>query len=271
MMRSPAQLGRKRRHTGSTTSTNDDALACAAQADAHGLVITADIQTHGRGRHGRSWQCPPGLGLMASVVIHDTLQPADAWRLTLAAAVAIVQSIHELFDVQTRIKWPNDILYNGRKIGGILVEARRMSGDASRWAYVLGFAVNVGQQEHNFPPELRPYAGSLVMALADDGMSIDDLPGPLSTVHGCRAELLDAVLARLEQWLADRGSCEPDALCRACMQWAAGMHEPIEISHGRQKVTGRLVDIESDGSAVIQQTDGLLVRIGPAVARVIDM
>lgn len=137
-------LGAPRLHLRSTDSTNDRAKALASGAP-HGLLVTAAEQTAGHGRQGRSWSAPAGEGLLMSLVLHDWPE-----LLPLVAAVAVAQIVGE----EARIKWPNDVLVDDRKVAGILVEARPQEG----WV-VLGIGVNVAVRA--FPEELRDIAASL--------------------------------------------------------------------------------------------------------------
>ena len=137
-------LGSPRLHLRCTDSTNERAKALAADAP-HGLLITASEQTAGHGRQGRTWTAPAGEGLLLSLVLHDWSE-----LLPLAAAVAVAHTVGD----SALIKWPNDVLVDGRKVAGILVESRPQEG----WA-VLGIGVNVAVRA--FPEELQGIAGSL--------------------------------------------------------------------------------------------------------------
>jgi BirA family biotin operon repressor/biotin-[acetyl-CoA-carboxylase] ligase len=143
-------LGVPRLHLRVTDSTNERAKALAAGAP-HGLLVTASEQTAGHGRQGRSWSAPPGEGLLMSLVLHDWTE-----LLPLAAAVAVAETCGDA----AGIKWPNDVLVDGRKVAGILVEGRPQEG----WC-VLGIGVNVAVR--SFPVELRDVAGSLGRATTE--------------------------------------------------------------------------------------------------------
>src|SRR5437763_1249614 len=138
-------LGTPRVHFGRTGSTNEHARGLAARGAPHGTLVTAAEQTAGRGRQGRTWTAPAGLAILCSLVIRDPPR-----LLPLAAGVAVA----ELVGPQARVKWPNDVLVDGRKLAGILVEGRPQE----RWA-VLGIGLNVAVREDQFPPELRSRAG----------------------------------------------------------------------------------------------------------------
>jgi BirA family transcriptional regulator, biotin operon repressor / biotin---[acetyl-CoA-carboxylase] ligase len=141
-------IGAPRVHWRSTDSTNERARELAGAGAPHGLMVTADQQSAGRGRQGRVWAAPPGTALLMSVVLRDLRE-----TLPLAAAVAVCDSLPEL---DCRIKWPNDVLVGGRKLAGILVEGRPQEG----WA-VLGVGLNVSVPE--FSGDLAGIATSLAL------------------------------------------------------------------------------------------------------------
>jgi BirA family biotin operon repressor/biotin-[acetyl-CoA-carboxylase] ligase len=172
-------LGTPRVHRRVTGSTSIDARELAIAGAPHGTLVTAAEQREGRGRQGRSWIAPPGAALLCSLVLHD---PPPL--LPLAAAVAVA----ELVGPRARIKWPNDVLLDRRKVSGILVEGRPQE----RWA-VLGIGVNVAVDPGDLPAELRETAGTL-------GLGHDAIEPSLARLlellerrlGGAPAEILDA-------------------------------------------------------------------------------
>lgn len=158
----------------SLPSTNDLAREMAQSGTGEGIAILAREQTAGRGRQGRSWSSPPGEGLYVSLVLRPGIKPADSPVITLAAAVAVAQTLEQDYRIPSDIKWPNDVLARGRKICGILVES---AIEANKLLYaVMGIGVNLGQRE--FPGELKDTATSL---LIESGQSVtpDDFLKPL--------------------------------------------------------------------------------------------
>ena len=140
-------LGSPRLHLRATGSTNDRARALAVAGAPHGTLVTAGEQRSGRGRQGRTWSAPAGQALLMSLVVRG---PHDL--LPLRAAVAVADVCGE----RAAIKWPNDVLLDGRKVAGILVEGRSQEG----WM-VLGIGLNVALRPDDFPPELRDTAATL--------------------------------------------------------------------------------------------------------------
>ena len=134
-------LGRPRLHLRATTSTNDRARALATAGAPHGALVTAAEQSAGRGRQGRTWIAPPGRALLLSLLLrsYDPLLP-------LRGGLAVADLAGDV----ARVKWPNDVLVDDRKLAGVLVEARPQSG----WA-VLGIGVNVAVELASLPPGLR--------------------------------------------------------------------------------------------------------------------
>jgi BirA family biotin operon repressor/biotin-[acetyl-CoA-carboxylase] ligase len=140
-------LGLPRLHLRRTDSTNTRAREMAAAGAPHGTLVTATEQTSGRGRQGRTWTAPAGRALLCSVIIREPPR-----LLPLAAGVAVA----EVAGPAAEVKWPNDVLVDGRKVAGILVEGRPQE----RWA-VLGIGLNVAVRVDEFPPELRERATTL--------------------------------------------------------------------------------------------------------------
>ena len=206
-------IGLPRVHHRETDSTNERAKALALAGAAHGTLVTADEQSAGRGRQGRVWTAEPGHALLMSLVVRG-LGKGDE-LLPLVAAVAVCEACEATGGVSCRIKWPNDVWIDGRKVCGILVEGRPQEG----WA-VLGIGVNVTTPD--FPGELAETATSL--ALAGGGSA----PG--------RADVLAALLASLERWLAaDTADVlaawrERDVLLGAPVAWNEGRGEGAGIT-----------------------------------------
>jgi BirA family transcriptional regulator, biotin operon repressor / biotin---[acetyl-CoA-carboxylase] ligase len=197
----------------SVSSTNDLAREMAASGATEGTAILAREQTAGRGRQGRSWCSPPGEGLYFSLVLRPNIKPADAPAITLAAAIAVAETLSIDFNVPADIKWPNDVEARGRKICGILVESA-IEGARLQYA-VMGIGVNIAQRE--FPGEIKQSATSLFLETGHK-IAPDDFLLPL--------------LDRLEHWYR-RATGRPEEViarfeelstyargCRVCVETA---------------------------------------------------
>ena len=140
-----------------TDSTNIQARRLAEAHAPHGTLVVSDRQDGGKGRRGRSWASPSGVGIWMSLILRPKIDPSLASMLTLVAALAVREGIREETGLSPLIKWPNDLVLNGKKICGILTE---MSTELMEIQYVItGIGINVNQRE--FPPEIRDTATSL--------------------------------------------------------------------------------------------------------------
>ena len=141
-------------------STNAAAMEAAAAGEPEGSVFFAEQQTAGRGRGGNSWESAPSDGIYWSVVLRPQLAPADALLLSLIAGIAVGEAVEQTTGLHPDLRWPNDVLLEGRKFCGILTE---MNAEATRVRYVVvGIGINVNQA--SFPAELEPIATSMRLA-----------------------------------------------------------------------------------------------------------
>lgn len=155
-------FGGPHRHYAETDSTNTRARELAAAGAPHGTVVTAAEQTEGRGRQGRTWTAPPGKALLYSAIVRPLEE--HHLMLPLAAPLAVCDAAEELRPgIECGVKWPNDVQIAGRKLAGILIEARPQDG----WA-VIGIGLNLSISPDEFPPDLRPTAVSLFDASEGD-------------------------------------------------------------------------------------------------------
>jgi BirA family biotin operon repressor/biotin-[acetyl-CoA-carboxylase] ligase len=203
-------IGLPRVHLRATDSTNERARALAAAGAPHGTLVTADEQSAGRGRQGRTWTAAPGEALLMSLVVRG-LERRDA-LLPLAAAVAVCEACERTAGVGCAIKWPNDVWIEGRKVAGILIEGRPQEG----WA-VVGIGLNVTTR--SFPPELAETATSRALCAGSD---------PAHSRNTSRDQVLAALLEALDALLAAPADDvlgrwrSRDALRGAPVAWSGG-------------------------------------------------
>ena len=221
----------------SLPSTNDLAKEMAREGAEEGTVVTALEQTAGRGRMDRTWSSPRGEGLYVSLILRPAVEPRRISVITLAAAVAVAETIALDFGAASDIKWPNDVLVGGRKICGILVES---AIEAERLDYVvLGIGVNLAQQE--FPGELSASATSLLIETGRI-VSCDEFLMPLlgRIDNWCRAAVSapELVLSRWE---------ELSSSARACR---------VRIITGEGEIEAVTRGLASNGALVIETTTG---------------
>lgn len=150
-------LGKKIYEYKEISSTNTEAQRLAEEGAPHGTVVIAELQTAGRGRRGRQWISQAGKGLWFSIILKPQLLPESVSVLSLVAALAVEKAIFQMTERKSQIKWPNDIVMEGKKVCGILSEMCLREGHIHH--IVVGIGINVEQQE--FPEELKDMATSL--------------------------------------------------------------------------------------------------------------
>lgn len=181
-------IGCEIEHHAQAASTNDIAIARGKSGAAEGTLIITEHQTAGRGRYGRRWDAPSGKGLLVSVVLRHRLLRDQVALPNLIGAIAIAQAIRTRYELDARIKVPNDVRIKGRKVAGVLTEL--VYDDQRQPFFVLGFGVNVNSILADFPLELRETATSVRIAVAD---------ARNRNVEICRTSLLCAILCQLEK------------------------------------------------------------------------
>lgn len=233
-------LGRQVVHYFDIPSTNNEAKRLAADGCPEGTIVVAEAQQAGRGRLSRGWFSPPGGGIWLSLVLRPPFPPQEAPKCTLLAAVAAVEAIRETTGVTCGIKWPNDILWQGRKVMGILTE---MSAEMDAINYVvIGMGLNVSVPAEAFPEELRETAASLAMA---------------SSRTFSRVSLLQQLLGRLEHWYR-RVQAEGFApVLDAWRQEALTLGQPVRVLAPGHSFDGVAEDIDQDGALLVRTEEGL--------------
>lgn len=150
-------IGQKIKYYEEVDSTNTVAKRIAEEKDTNGLLVIAEKQIQGKGRRGRNWDSPKGTGIFMSIILKPRINPSNASMLTLIAALSVIRSFKKLLSVEAFIKWPNDIVINGKKVCGILTE---MSAEIDYINHVIvGIGINVSTKE--FPSEISTVATSL--------------------------------------------------------------------------------------------------------------
>lgn len=226
------------RTLGECESTNDEAAAWARQGAPHGAVVVADSQRAGRGRMGRSWQSPAGGNLYASFVLRPLRRPEQLAGLTLAVAVACAEAL-EALGAAVRIKWPNDLLLGGRKLGGILTELH--AADPGSAYVIVGVGVNLA-----CPPPDLPAAG------------LSELPGGAPDRDALVGALRDRILATVERFEAGGfAALRPDWERR----WRHKGRQVIAAPPGGAPVTGVAIGVDDDGALLLDTGDPSPLRI----------
>lgn len=216
-------------------STNTLAREQAEQGQAEGLVITAEEQLAGRGRMGRKWTVPRGTSLQCSVLLRPPLAPQHATRITPMAALAVAAMLEHELHLQPALKWPNDVLLDGKKVCGILTEAGLL-GDSVSYV-ILGIGLNINYAMRDYP-ELAPRATTL-----------QDVLGHASDI----SQIERALFAELNYYYARLVSGE--SLVNEFRARLDMLGQPIQVANQDKIMQGIAEDIDEDGALILRQGD----------------
>lgn len=245
------RVGRKILVYESTSSTNDVAWRHRNETGYDGLVVFAHHQNCGRGRLGRHWLSKPGQSLLCSVLLQKELRLKGA-VLSLVAGVAAAQTIEQCQGLSVRIKWPNDILVEGRKLAGIMVEARRSGNDTD---YVIGLGINSHQLAEDFDPEVRETATSLMQL---SGKGIDNI------------DLAQTLLKRLDSWISTVTNGDTESLRQTWLSRCDQLGRRLSVLRDGQDFTGRVIDVQPDTGLILQLDDGAISILDAATTSTIS-
>jgi BirA family biotin operon repressor/biotin-[acetyl-CoA-carboxylase] ligase len=223
-----------------TTSTNDDIKALALRGAPEGTVVLAEQQTRGRGRQGRSFASPAGVGVYLSVLVRPTIDLARLPQLTLMVAVATADAITDTCALSIHLKWPNDVEIDGKKVAGILTEAVLHPGGPP--VVIIGIGINVNTTLAELPPVLHDRVTSLALATG----------APVS-----RHQLIARLLARLEALYHTLQHAGVASILERWRHYGRLPGRMVQFTQATETRTGRVIGLDDDGALVVQTGDGV--------------
>jgi len=227
-----------------TDSTNRRAKLLAEQGAPNGTLIVADAQTGGRGRKGRAWFSPAHTGIYVSLILRPSIPPGEAPRCALLTSVAVAEGLFTGCGVRGTIKWPNDILVNGKKIAGILID---IATELDMVEYmIVGVGLNVSILPDDFPSEIRDSATSI---LAETGIAIR------------RVDLLCEFLKQFEKYYEMLSAGQFKDILHQWKEFEDVIGRTVRVDSGNTACFGTVVEIDSDGALLVRDSHGHLNRI----------
>jgi BirA family biotin operon repressor/biotin-[acetyl-CoA-carboxylase] ligase len=225
-------------------STNDRALAAGREGAPEGFCVLADRQTAGRGRLGRTWASPPGVGLYTSILLRPKVEPSSLPLLSLVVGLAVADAIQEVAALDPSLKWPNDILLDGRKVAGMLTELATNSPSVDY--VVTGIGINVNHREDDLPRELRWGATSLFLQCGR----------PIA-----RAALAAAVFSGMDHWYGLFCQGRREMILEAGRLRSATLGHSIQVLAGAEEWRGLAIDLDPDGALLVRDEAGAVRRV----------
>lgn len=228
-----------------STNTAGLALPLADDEEESGRVIAADSQEKGRGRFDRRWISPPGVNIHLSIVLRPEIPPGNAPLLTMLGALASAAAIKKETGIAVSVKWPNDLVVSGKKLGGILAEARTVNGLISR--AVIGIGINLNARFEDFPPEISEKATSALI-----------LTGSTFSRSAVIASIMNEFETRYKKLKYIGGF----PLVREMRPLLSSLGREVVISDGGPEISGFVEDITDDGRLIICLPSGARKKIG---------
>ncbi len=220
----------------STSSTNNIAWEYAEDPDSSGVAVFADIQTAGRGRGGNKWLSGKGMSILCSILLLD--RKCGAELLTLASALAVTECIVEHCGLGAKIKWPNDVVVNGKKIAGILLESRTHNDSSD---YVIGVGINCHQQKDFFEAsELQMPATSIDI---ESGQSVE------------RNLLAGALLRSINKW-GETADSNSETVVAKWQQMSSQLGHRVTVLYNRKHFTGNCIGLDPAEGLILQLEHG---------------
>lgn len=227
-----------------TESTNVVAFKLAEEGAEEGTVVVAEAQTHGKGRMGRRWESPAGTNLYCSIILRPPIVPMQAAQLTLCSVVAVARTIEKVTSLLPSIKWPNDVLINGKKVAGLLNE---MSAETEKVNFViLGIGININMTADQFPSDLRHPATSLLL---ESGKRLN------------RSEIVCNLLESLDEVYSLFLSKGYEPIRDEWLSRSNVLNRRVSVSCRDTNVAGLVTGIDEYGALLLQRDDGQVEKI----------
>lgn len=238
-------------------STNDLLKAIVHDSQYNGLVVFARSQRRGKGREGRTWTANRDSSILCSALIHLEGKNAElAGPVSLVCAVAVAQALIHTFHIPVRIKWPNDIYLEKRKLCGILIESSQIR--PNEVAFILGIGINLTQTPSDFPPELRDTATSVTQTINRDIEPHEKIL------------LAQQLIIELDMNLEKILRKNYDQLRHDWLHLAGGPDRPVIVTRQNQTFNARIIDIDHrDNSLLVQNHDGLILHLKQNTCKII--
>lgn len=229
------RIGRKILVYNHTSSTNDVAAEYAKNKDNDGLAIFAEEQTAGRGRAGAKWLSGRGDSILCSILL--TSCKCNPELLSLACPVAVAEAVGKIAHSHAKIKWPNDIILNGKKVAGIMAESKKVRGNT---IYIIGIGINCHQKKNSFPDELQTTATSINI----EGRLICD-----------RISLAKRLLTSLDHWL-EMAENNREKIINRWRKLNTLLHQRITVIYNGRKFAGNCIGVDPEKGLILQLDRG---------------
>jgi len=223
-----------------TTSTNDAACSLAMQGEKEGSIVIAESQTSGRGRMGRKWASPKSKGAYFSVILRPDILPKESPCITLFSALSVAKTIRDTHDIPAFIKWPNDVLVNGKKICGILTEINAETDKVN--FVIIGIGININAKKESLPKD----ATSI---MEECGREVS------------RIELIKELFRNLDKYYGFFKAGRIADIIREYKEYSNFLGTRVRVTYHDRKIEGYAIDVDKEGALILRMDSGLNERV----------
>lgn len=245
-------IGREILFFETVSSTNTVALELAEKAT-EGTVVLADSQDKGRGRLGRIWISPPGVNIYMSIILRPQIKPKDGSLITIMSAVACAEAIRNVTGVKITTKWPNDLMINNKKVGGILTELKTQQQKIT--SAIVGIGINVNTDVREFPVDMKQTATSLKN---EAGVSYS------------REPIVAEILNEMDRWYKTLTTLEKEAILQAWKNLTSTLGRKVMIITPQETLTGTAEAIDNEGMLIVRLPSGKSKRINSGDLKILE-
>lgn len=233
-------------------STNDEAFRLGLAGAPEGTALIANRQSAGKGRMQRVWHSPADSNIYTSIILRPQIDPARAPQISILAGVAAADVLESYCPDRIKLKWPNDILINGKKVCGILSQAKTTASEVD--FIVLGIGINVNIRYGKFPKEISNLATSLAI----------ETGGEIS-----RPELIISLYEKLTKWYKQ---LLQDGFCKVKEKWLSltpMIGEHVHVIFGEEAVNGKAIGLDEDGSLILLTAENKEIKVSAGDATIV--
>lgn len=234
-------IGRNIIYFETLNSTNTYAMGLSEKGCEDGTIIIANSQSSGRGRFNRSWLSPPNKNLYMSIILKPCVSSRDASILSIMTAVACINGLRRISNIETSIKWPNDILVKDRKLGGILIETKYENKKVS--IAIIGIGINVNFRSYEMPDEIRAIATSL-----------EEETG----LYYSRTEVASKILIELDVWYNLFLNGDKETIIKEWLRFSSTIGKYIKVKIGDSIHSGTAIGIDDEGRLLLKNGSNVI-------------
>ncbi|MDP2855399.1 MAG: biotin--[acetyl-CoA-carboxylase] ligase [Smithellaceae bacterium] len=245
-------IGHRLHYYESIGSTNEEAFRLGVQGAPEGTVLIAESQSAGKGRMQRLWYSPAGANIYTSIILRPTFETSRAPQISIAAGVAVAETIDHYCPGNAWLKWPNDVLIGGKKVCGILAQMK-MSVSAIDFV-VVGIGINVNLNHQEFPLDIQEIATSLAV---ETGREIS------------RLELIISLYENLTKWYMTLQDYGFESVRQKWLSLSSMIGKTVSVMFREETTSGKAVGLDDDGSLIILTAGNETVKVSAGDATIL--